>query len=142
MCLVKIIFNSLLMSFKSSRGGLVRKGVSFSFSKFCTFCEWWIESGLGMIYRSLRSGNTLSQIKLQGAGAAMPLRYICLASLGQELSYFILKIHFRICQNLPLNVDKGVKDHHQYVILLSTKIRTAQTSKRGHTIPAYLYLRV
>ena len=33
---------------KSSRGDLVRKGVSFSFSKFCTFCERWIESRLGM----------------------------------------------------------------------------------------------
>ena len=42
---------------QSSRGGLVRKGVSFSFSKFCTFCE-------------LRSGNTLSQFKLQGAGGS------------------------------------------------------------------------
>ena len=31
---------------------LVCKGVSFSFSKFCTFCERWIESRLGMLYRS------------------------------------------------------------------------------------------
>ena len=37
---------------ESSRCGLVRKGVSFSFSKFCTFCERWIESRLGMLYQS------------------------------------------------------------------------------------------
>ena len=35
---------------KSSRGGLVRKGVSFSFSKFCTFCKRWIKSCLSMVY--------------------------------------------------------------------------------------------
>ena len=32
--------------FLSSRGGLVRKGIIFSFSKFCYFCERWIKSRL------------------------------------------------------------------------------------------------
>ena len=51
----QIIFEEFILHqlwFSSSRGGLVCKGVSFSFSKFCTFCQRWIESRLGMLYRS------------------------------------------------------------------------------------------
>ena len=45
--LISIIFIVIQVNGRSSRGGLVRKVVSFSFSKFCTFCKRWIKSRSG-----------------------------------------------------------------------------------------------
>ena len=50
---------------KSSRGGLVRQGVSFSFSKFCTFCERWIISHPSVVHQSSRLLLVIMAFELQ-----------------------------------------------------------------------------
>ena len=65
---------------KSSHGSLVRKGISFSFSKFCTLCKRWIESRFGILYRSseferiCRNSNCRLWVTKQGRIKAPPTR--------------------------------------------------------------------